>query len=327
VRANQDTYPVGVMCRLLKVSKSGFYAWMRRPMSTHARMDVRLTAVIRAVHECSKRTYGAPRMHAELVLGQGMHVARKRVARLMRLAGLRGVQKRRFVRTTVSDPREHWAPDLVEREFTVRRPNKLWVADLTYVATWSGFLYVAVVIDAFSRRVIGWSMEPHLRTELVLTALEMAYSQRAPCPKVIFHSDHGTQYTSVAFGKRCNELGVRPSMGSVGDAYDNAMAESFFASLECEVLDRNRFRTREEARMAIFSWIEGWYNPHRRHSSLGYLSPRQFEHEFTANLEPGRAELLTHSRQTARLVRAMMKTSKSKPINLQRRTSSNHIIH
>ena len=317
---------MGVMCRLLKVSKSGFYAWMRRPMSAHARMDVRLTAVIRAVHEYSKGTYGAPRVHAELVLGQGGHVARKRVARLMRIAGLRGVQKRRFVRTTVSDPSEHWAPDLVDREFTVRRPNKLWVADLTYVATWCGFLYVAVVIDAFSRKVIGWAMEPHLRTELVLAALEMAYSQRTPCPKVIFHSDHGTQYTSIAFGQRCDELGVRPSMGSVGDAYDNAMAESFFASLECEVLDRNHFRTREEARTAVFSWIEGWYNPHRRHSSLGYLSPKQFEHEFTAKLEPGNAELLTHSRQTARRVR-VMKKSKTKAANPKRRTPTNYIIH
>jgi len=163
----------------------------------------------------------------------------------MRAAGLKGVQKRRYVRTTVSDPSERWAPDLVDRKFTVRRANRLWVADLTYIATWAGFLYVAVVIDAFSRRVIGWAMETHLRTELVLAALEMAYTQRAPCQKVIFHSDHGTQYTSVAFGQRCDELGVRPSMGSVGDAYDNALAESFFASLECEVLDRNHFRTRE----------------------------------------------------------------------------------
>jgi transposase InsO family protein len=288
------------MCRLLKVSKSGFYAWMRRPMSAHARMDVRLTAVIRAIHGYSKGTYGAPRVHAELVLGQGMHVARKRVARLMRAAGLRGAQKRRFVRTTVSDSSERWAPDLVDREFTVTRPNKLWVADLTYVATWAGFLYVAVVIDVFSRRVIGWAMAPHLRTELVLATLEMAYTQRAPCPKVIFHSDHGTQFTSIAFGQRCEELGVRPSMGSVGDAYDNALAESFFASLECEVLDRNHFKTREAARTAVFSWIEGWYNRHRRHSSLGYLSPKQFEQERAVRLESRSAELLTHSRQTAR---------------------------
>jgi putative transposase len=319
---------VGVMCRLLRVSKSGFYSWMRRPMSVHTRMDVRLTAVIRAIHEYSKGTYGAPRVHAELVFGQSMHVARKRVARLMRAAGLRGVQKRRYVRTTVSDPSDRWAPDLVERNFTVSRPNRLWVADLTYVATWAGFLYVAVVIDAFSRRVIGWAMETHLRTELVLAALEMAYTQRTPsCQKVIFHSDHGTQYTSVAFGQRCQELGVRPSMGSVGDAYDNALAESFFASLECEVLDRNHFRTREEARTAVFSWIEGWYNPHRRHSSLGYLSPRQFEQEFAAELGSRSSDLLPHSRQTARRVRSMRKSKSKTTRPNKRRTSTNHIIH
>ena len=318
---------MGVMCRLLRVSKSGFYSWMKRPMSAHTRTDVRLTAVIRAIHEYSKGTYGAPRVHAELVLGQGLHVARKRVARLMRAAGIKGVHKRRYVRTTVSDPSDRWAPDLVDRKFTVRRANRLWVADLTYVATWAGFLYVAVVIDAFSRKVIGWAMENHLRTELVLAALEMAYTQRAPCQKVIFHSDHGTQYTSVAFGQRCDELGVRPSMGSVGDAYDNALAESFFASLECEVLDRNHFRTREEARTAVFSWIEGWYNPHRRHSSLGYLSPEQFEHEFAAELEPGSKELLPHSRQTARRVRPVMETkSKTRHPN-KRRKIVNHAIH
>ena len=318
---------MGVMCRLLKVSKSGFYAWMTRPMSVHARTDVRLTAVIRAVHEYSHGTYGAPRVHAELVLGQGMHVARKRVARLMHTAGLRGVQKRRFVRTTVSDSRERWAPDLVDRKFTVRRPNRLWVADITYVATWAGFLFVAVVIDAFSRRVIGWAMENHLRTELVLAALEMAYTQRAPCPKVIFHSDHGTQFTSIAFGQRCDELGVRPSMGSVGDAYDNALAESFFSSLECEVLDRNHFKTREEARTTVFSWIEGWYNPHRRHSSLEYLSPEQFEQEFVADAETKSSELLTHSRQTERRGRPMSKAeSKTRHPNSRRRTSTNPII-
>jgi putative transposase len=245
----------------------------------------------------------------------------------MRAAGLKGVQKRRYVRTTVSDPSERWAPDLVDRKFMVRRANKLWVADLTYVATWAGFLYVAVVIDAFSRRVIGWAMETHLRTELVLAALEMAYTQRAPCQKVIFHSDHGTQYTSGAFGQRCDELGVRPSMGSVGDAYDNAVAESFFASLECEVLDRNHFRTREEARTAVFSWIEGWYNPHRRHSSLGYLSPKQFEHEFAAELKSRSSELLPHSRQTARRVRPMRETNAKTRHPNKRRTSINHAIH
>jgi putative transposase len=218
-------------------------------------------------------------VHAELREQYAVRVGRKRVARLMRAAGLKGVQKRRFVRTTVSDPREHWAPDLVDRHFSVDRPDVLWVADVTYVATWTGFLYLAIVLDAFSRHVVGWAMEDHLRVELVLKALERAYAQRAP-RDVVHHSDHGTQYTSIAFGKRCKELGVRPSMGSVGDAYDNAMAESFFASLECEVLDRNHFKTREQARSAIFSWIEGWYNRHRRHSSLEYLSPIEFERRF-----------------------------------------------
>lgn len=245
-------------------------------MSAHERADILLTAQIRAIHHLSHETYGAPRVHAELALGHDLHVAQKRVARLMRVAGLRGVQKRRFICTTVSDPRDRWAPDLVDRNFVVRRPDALWVADVTYVATWAGFLYLAVVLDAFSRRAVGWAMADHLRTELVLAALNMAYEQRHP-HRVIHHSDHGTQYTSIAFGERCDKLGVRPSMGSVGDCFDNAMAESFFATLECEVLDRQRFRTREEARGAIFCWIEGWYNPRRRHSSLEYLSPVIFE--------------------------------------------------
>jgi putative transposase len=246
-------------------------------MSEHERSDIQLTATIHAIHHRSHETYGAPRVHVELADEHDIHIARKRVARLMRTAGLRGVQKRRFICTTVSDPRDRWAPDLVDRNFEARRPDNLWVADVTYVATWAGFLYLAIVLDAFSRRVVGWAMADHLRTELVLSALEMAYAQRHP-RKVIHHSDHGTQYTSIAFGKRCRELGVRPSMGSVGDCFDNATAESFFATLECEVLDRQRFRTREEARRALFSWIEGWYNTHRRHSSLDYLSPETFEH-------------------------------------------------
>ena len=168
------------------------------------------------------------------------------------------------------------APDLVDRQFTTAGANQLWVADITYVPTWAGFLYLAVVLDAWSRRVIGWAMEVHLRTELVLAALDMAIAQRRPTD-VIHHSDQGCQYTSVAFGKRCREAGVRPSMGSVGDAYDNAMCESFFATLECELLDRQRFRTQADARLAVFDFIEGWYNPRRRHSALEYLSPMIFE--------------------------------------------------
>ena len=274
--ANQATYPVRVMCRLLKVSKSGFYAWVDRPLSTRARADIALSAKVHEVHRRSKGTYGAPRIHAELADDHGIHVGCKRVARLMRSAGLVGVMRNRFVRTTVQDREAAFAPDLVERNFQVSGSDQLWVSDITYVPTWAGFLYLAVVIDAFSRKVIGWAMETHLRTELVLAALNMAYAQRRP-QSVVFHSDRGTQFTSIAFGSRCKQMNVKPSMGSKGDAYDNAMAESFFATLECELLSRRCFKTQVEARMAIFEFIEGWYNPHRRHSALGQLSPVNYE--------------------------------------------------
>jgi putative transposase len=276
MKAHQATYPVRVMGRLLGVSASGFYAWLKRPLSVRARADIALTAKIHAIHRRSDGTYGAPTIHAELADDHQTFVGRKRVARLMRLAKLKGLQPKRFVVTTVSDPTADRALDKVERRFTAKGPDRLWVADITYVPTWSGFLYLAVVLDVWSRRIVGWAMENHLKTELVLAALDMALAQRRP-QAVIHHSDRGTQYTSYAFGKRCRETGIVPSMGSVGDAYDNAMAESFFATLEREVLNRRRFRTQAEARMAIFQWLEGWYNPHRRHSSLGYLSPINYE--------------------------------------------------
>ena len=193
----------------------------------------------------------------------------------MRTVGLQGISRRKF-RTTVRDETARPAPDLVERQFTAAGPDRLWVADITYVPTWAGFLYLAVVLDAWSRRVIGWAMASHLRTELVLAALDMALAQRRPTD-VIHHSDHGCQYTSFAFGHRCRDAAVRPSMGSVGDAYDNALCESFFATLECELLDRHRFPTQAAARLAVFDFIEGWYNPRRRHSALAYLSPIIFE--------------------------------------------------
>jgi putative transposase len=211
------------------------------------------------------------------------------VARLMLNAGLVGVSHRKSTVTTVRDGARQ-APDLVDRNFTVDQPNRLWVADITYIPTWGGFLYLAVVLDAFSRRIVGWSMATTLHMQVVLDALNMALWQRRPSG-VIHHSDHGSQYTSIEFGKRCREAGVRPSMGSVGDAYDNAMAESFFATLECELLDRCRFKTQAEARMAVFQFIEGFYNPRRRHSSLGYLSPIAFERQYAATaLEPGAHE-------------------------------------
>ena len=275
MKANQADYPVVTMCRVLGVSTSGYYAWRKRCPSDRVLSDARLTARIRQIHAESRGTYGAPRIHAELI-AQKMPVGRKRVARLMRAAGLEGVHRRRKTRTTIRDDEGRAVPDLVDRDFTADGPDQLWVADITYVPTWAGFLYLAVVLDVWSRRIVGWAMATHLRTDLVLEALNMAAWQR--CPQgVIHHSDQGSQYTSIAFGKRCKVFGVRPSTGSVGDCYDNAMCESFFATLECELIDRCSFATPAEARREVFEYIEGFYNPRRRHSALGYLSPVDFE--------------------------------------------------
>ena len=274
--ANQAVFPLRPMCRVLDVSASGYYAWQQRPPSKRVIADCVLTERIRAIHAASDQTYGSPNIHAEL-RDEGMRVGRKRVARLMRQAAIRGVSRRRgFVVTTRRDPRQPPAPDLVNRRFTADGPNQLWVADMTYVPTWAGFIFLAIVLDVWSRRVIGWAIGEQMTTELVLAALNMAIAQRRPTD-VIHHSDQGSQYTSIAFGQRCTKMGVRPSMGSVGDAYDNAMAESFFASLECELIDRRSFRSKAEARLALFAYIEGWYNPRRRHSALGRISPINFE--------------------------------------------------
>jgi putative transposase len=258
MKANQATWPIATMARLLQVSTSGFYAWLKRKPSPHALGDADLLGRIRAVHARSRGTYGMPRIYAEFV-EQGIHTSRKRVRRLMNAAGLRGVSRGRWVSTTQreADARRP-APDLVQRHFCADAPNQLWVADATYVPTVVGFLYLAVVLDVFSRRVVGWAMGCHLRTKLMLQALDMALEQRHP-HGVIHHSDQGCQYTSIAFGKRCRSMGVRPSMGTVGDCLDNAMCESFFATLECELFARVRFETHKQARSEIFSFIEGWY--------------------------------------------------------------------
>jgi putative transposase len=274
--ANQAEFPIVAMARVLGVSQSGYHAWRGRAPSARAVEDKRLLKNVRTVHATSRETYGSPRIHAEL-RATGHRHGRKRIARLMRAAALTGASRRRKgVTTTHRDKDARPAPDLVDRDFTVLSPNKLWVADITFVPTANGFMYLAVVLDAWSRKIVGWSMANHLRTELVLDALEMAIGQRRPID-VIHHSDQGSQYTSLAFGGRCREAGVRPSMGSVGDAYDNAMCESFFATLECELLERRRFATQAEAKMACFSFIEGWYNPVRLHSALGYRSPMAYE--------------------------------------------------
>ena len=287
--AHQADFPVRTLCRVLRVSASGFYAWQQRGPSPRSVANAVLTERIRRIHRESGGSYGRPRVRAEL-REQGEAVSHKRIARLMRLAGLQGVSRRRgYVVTTRRDPDRDPAPDLVKRQFVADAPNRLWVADMTYVPTGQGFVYLAMVLDVFSRRVVGWSIGEHMRTELVLSALHMAVATRKP-QGVIHHSDQGSQYSALAFGKRSREMGIQPSMGSVGDAYDNAMAESFFASLECELLDRSTFRTKTEARLAVFTWIEGWYNPRRRHSALGYLSPMNYEEKHHHSVQPASPE-------------------------------------
>jgi putative transposase len=282
IDAERTRLPVSQLCRVLGVSRAGFYAWKRRPPSARAAADQELTEQILEVHQRSRGTYGAPRVHAELQLDHGVHVGRKRVARLMRTAGLVGCHRRRRRGLTRRDPQAAPAPDLVQRTFTATAPDRLWTADITYIPTWTGWLYLAVVLDVFSRRVVGWAMADHLRTELVVDALDMAIWNRRPQPGLVHHSDQGCQYTSLAFGRRLRESEIVASMGSVGDCFDNAVTESFFATLECELLDRHRFRTHAEARMAVFDYLEGFYNPRRRHSALGYLSPADYERSHQA---------------------------------------------
>ena len=254
------------MCRVLGLSPSGYYAWLKRSPSKRARRDQTLRKKIVRIWNQNRRVYGRPRLHAEL-RARGERTSPKRVGRLMKEAGIQGASRRqRKAGLTRRDRKARPAPDLVNRNFAAEGPDQLWVADLTYVRTKAGWLYVAVVLDAWSRLVVGWAMETHLRSELVEKALAMAVIRRQP-KQVIHHSDQGAQYTSTAFGTRCREAGVRPSMGSVGDAYDNAMCESFFATLECELLDRHRFRNPSEARRAVFDFIEGFYNRRRRHSA------------------------------------------------------------
>jgi putative transposase len=277
IEAEKAHFPVSFMCRQLRVSRSGYYAWRCRRPSARDRADAELVGVIKAIHGRSRGTYGAPRIHAELALEFGIRCGRKRVARLMRAAAIEGVHRRRRGGLTIRDPKATPAPDLVRRDFAPDRPDRLWVADITQHRTWQGWLYLAVIIDAYSRRVVGWAMADHVRAELVVEALEMAVFTRTPGPGVVHHSDQGCQYTSLAFGRALRAAGVIGSMGSVGDCFDNALAESFFATLQTELLDRHYWSTRQQLRTAIFDFIEAFYNPSRRHSSIGYLSPANYE--------------------------------------------------
>lgn len=278
IHAERATYPVTLLCRALQVARSGYYAWARRGVSARARRDEDLTAQIAAAHERSRRTYGAPRIHAEL-RAQGVRCARKRVARLMRAAGLVGCHRRRRARTTVADPARPPAPDLVARHFAAPTPNRLWVGDITYVPTGEGWLYLAVLLDAHSRRVVGWAMADHLRAELAVDALTMALQTRRPPAGLVHHTDRGGQYASAAYQAILAGHGITPSMSRAGDCFDNALAESFFATLKAELVDTRPWPTRAAARRAIFEWIEVWYNRLRRHSALGYRSPAIAEEE------------------------------------------------
>jgi len=274
IAAERADYPIKTLCRVLGVSRSGFHAWQRRPPSQRARVDAALLERIERVHRGSRGTYGVPRVHAELRF-EGVRVGRKRVERLMRAAGLSGLVKRRRGRTTVRVPGVRVADDLVRRDFRPAAPDRLWVADISYLRTWEGWLYLAVVVDCYSRRVVGWSLQDHLRAELVVDALELAVGRRRPQPGLVHHSDKGSQYVSLVFGRRCRIAGIAVSMGTTG--YDNAVCEAFFKTLKSELIDRRSWPTKAEARTAVFEFIECFYNRRRRHSTLGYLSPVDYE--------------------------------------------------
>jgi putative transposase len=276
IDAEKASYPVAMLCRMLGVSKSGYYAWRSRPPSKRSRENASLTERIREIHLRSRQTYGSPRVHAEL-RSLGIVCGRRRVARLMRAAGLRGCIRGKKRRTTRRDPRSAPAPDLLRRDFVAGRPNKVWLADITYIPTQEGFLYLAFILDTHSRRIVGWSMDSRMRMELVVDALEMAVWRRKPSAGLVHHSDRGAQYTAISFGRRLEEIGIMASMGRTGTALDNAMAESFIATLKTELVHRRRFPDREVARNAIFEYLEGFYNRRRLHSALSYQSPMSYE--------------------------------------------------
>jgi putative transposase len=277
IAAKKAEHSIKIMCRVLEVSRSGFHAWERREPSARAIADQALTGRIAEIHTDSRKTYGSPRVHAELRLEDGVRVGRKRVARLMRRAGLAGQVKRRRGKTTIRVQGVRTAPDLVERDFNATEPNRLWCADITYIRTWEGWLYLASVMDLYSRRIVGWALADHLRAELVVDALEMAVARRRPDAGLVHHSDQGSQYTSLIFTRRCRGVGIDVSMGSRGDCFDNAVLESFHASLKKDLIHRRSWPTKAEARTAIFDYVEAFYNRRRRHSTLGMLSPVEFE--------------------------------------------------
>ena len=271
--------PLAACCRVMGVSSSAFYARRANPVSGRDRADAAMTNLIFDIHKMSRRSYGSPRVHDELVLGEGLRCSRKRVERLMRQAGIAGIHRRRG-RGGCTRRNLDAAPsdDLVQRQFSVEGPDRLWVMDVTEHPTEEGRVYLAIVLDAWSRRVVGWSIADHIRSELVVDAVQMAiWRRRPPAGQTIAHSDHGAQYTSWAFGRRLRAAGLLGSMGTVGDCFDNSVAESFFGTLQLELLDEHHWRSRRQLAQAIFEWIEAWYNPRRRHTSIGSLSPIDYE--------------------------------------------------
>ena len=277
IAAKKTEHSIQIMCRVLEVSRSGYHAWAIREPSSRTVSDQLLTGRIAGIHKQSGETYGSPRVHAELRLADSVQVGRKRVERLMRTAGLSGQLNRRRGRTTISVPGVRTAPDLVERDFNPTAVNRLWCADITYIRTWEGWLYLASVMDCYSRRIVGWAIADHMRKELVIEALTMAVARRRPDVGVVHHSDRGSQYTSLMFTNRCGLVGIEVSNGSRGDCFDNAAMESFHASLKKELIHRRSWPTKTETRTAVFEYIEAFYNRRRRHSRLGMLSPVDYE--------------------------------------------------
>lgn len=278
IAAEKASFPIAVLCRVLRVARAGYYAWLRRGPSVRAQVDETLTAELVRLHRESRYTYGVPRLHADLTAA-GVRVGKKRVARLLRLAGVRGFSRRRAVpRTTIADPAAAVAPNHLQRDFTAAGPDRRWVGDITYLPTDEGWLYLASLVDVYSRRVVGFALAAHLRTELALAALELALGQRRPPAGVlVHHTDRGCQYTARAYQEVLAAHGITASMSRAGNCYDNALAESFNATIKRELLGQTHWRTREEARAAVFEWITVFYNRRRRHSGLGYRSPLEFE--------------------------------------------------
>lgn len=276
IDAEKARYPVALLCEVLQVSRSGFYAWRRRKAPPRRRADALLAAQIAGAHRRSRGTYGSPRVRAEL-RAQGVRVSRKRVARRMREQGLRGRSPRRVCRTTDSQHDSPVAPNRLAREFETSAPNKVWAGDVTYVATGEGWLYLAVLLDLFSRRVVGWSMSTTNDRTLALSALERAVTHRRPAPGLVHHTDRGSPYASEEYRRRLAELGLVSSMSRTGDCWDNAVSESFFGTLKAELVDRVSYATHAAAHASIAEYIERFYNLQRRHSHNGYLSPIEFE--------------------------------------------------